>query len=121
MARIQRMFERLEDMEINQAITDLDKEALDGEDATQLKGIFTDGFLGLSKSDINHPDYNASIDVINNELTLGYKLVTNRLSVDKDNSKDYDQFERIVTAKGTEKLEDKQPYATRAHLSLIHI
>lgn len=115
MARIQRMFERLEDMEINQAITDLDKEALDGEDATQLKGIFTDGFLGLSKSDINHPDYSASIDVVNNELTLGYKLVTNKLSVDKDNSKDYDQFERIVTAKGTEKLEDKQPYATRAH------
>ena len=115
MARIQRMFERIEDMEINQAITDLDKEALEGEDATQLKGIYTDGFLGLSKSDINHPDYNASIDIVNNELTLGFKAATNPLSVDKDNSKDYSEYKRIVTAKGTEKLEDKQPYATRAH------
>lgn len=115
MARIQRMFERLEDMELNQAITDLDKEALEGEEATQLKGIYTDGFIGFTKSDINHPSYSASIDVTNKELTLGYKLSTNKLSVDKDNSKDYQEYERIVTARGTEVEGDKQPYATRAH------
>lgn len=115
MARIQKMFERLEDMELNQAITDLDKEALDGEEATQLKGIFTDGFIGFTKSDINHPSYNASIDVINKELTLGYKVSTNNLSVDKDTSKDFKSYERIVTAKCEEKEGDNQPYATRAH------
>ncbi|MBU5669498.1 DUF4815 domain-containing protein [Peptoniphilus sp. MSJ-1] len=115
MDRIQKMFERIEDMEVNQAITDLDKEALEGEDATQLKGIFTDGFLGFTKSDINHPKYNASIDVANNELTLGYKLNTNKLSIDKDNSKNYSAYNRIVTALGEEKAGDKQPFATRAH------
>ena len=115
MARIQRMFERLEDMELNQAITDLDKEALEGEEATQLKGIFTDGFLGFSKADINHPDFNASIDVATNELTLGYKIGTNKLSVDKDKSKDIKEYERIVTASGEEKISDRQPYATKAH------
>lgn len=115
MAKIQKMFERLEDMEINQAITDLDKEAIEGEEATQLKGILTDGFIGFTKSDVNHPKYNASIDVISNELTLGYKLSTNKLSIDKDKSKDYKEFERIVTAKGEEKIEDRQPFATRAH------
>lgn len=115
MARIQRMFDRLEDMEINQAITDLDKEALEGEEATQLKGILTDGFLGFSKADINHPDFSASIDVINKELNLGYDLSTNKLTVDKDKSKNYQKFERVVTAKGSEKVGDNQPYATRAH------
>lgn len=115
MARIQRMFERLEDMELNQAITDLDKEALEGEEATQLKGIFTDGFLGFTKADINHPNFNASIDVLSNELTLGYKLSTNKLTVDKDKSKDIKEYERMVTASGEEKESDKQPYATRAH------
>lgn len=115
MARIQRMFERLEDMELNQAITDLDKEALEGEEATQLKGIFTDGFIGFSKADINHPDFNASIDVSNNELTLGYELSTSKLSVDKDKSKDIKEYERIVTASGEDKVSDRQPFATRAH------
>ena len=115
MARIQRMFERLEDMEINQAITDLDKEALEGEEATQLKGILTDGFLGFSKADINHPDFNASIDVGTNELTLGYDLSTNKLSIDKDKSKDIKEYVRIVTARGEEVISDRQPYATRAH------
>lgn len=115
MARIQKMFERLEDMEINQAITDLDKEALEGEEATQLKGILTDGFLGFTKADINHPDYSASIDVYNKELNLGYDLSTNKLTIDKDKSKSYQEFERVVTTKGTEKIGDKQPYATRAH------
>lgn len=115
MARIQRMFERLEDMEINQAITDLDKEALEGEEATQLKGILTDGFLGFTKADINHPDYSASIDVVNKELNLGYDLSTNKLTIDKDKSKNYQEFERVVTAKGSEKIGDKQPYATRSH------
>ena len=115
MARIQKMFERLEDMELNQAITDLDKEALEGEEATQLKGILTDGFLGVSKADINHPDFNASIDVINKELNLGYDLSINKLTIDKDKSNNYQEFERVVTAKGTEKVGDRQPYATRAH------
>lgn len=115
MARIQRMFERLEDMELNQAITDLDKEALEGEEATQLKGIFTDGFIGFTKADINHPDFNASIDVSNNELTLGYKLSTNKLTIDKENSKDIQEYERVLTTKGEEKTSDRQPYATRAH------
>ncbi|WP_099321084.1 DUF4815 domain-containing protein [Anaerococcus sp. Marseille-P3625] len=115
MARIQRMFERLEDMELNQAITDLDKEALEGEEATQLKGILTDGFMGFSKADINHPDYNASIDVTTNELTLGYKFSINKLSIDKENSKDIKEYERIVTASGKEIIGDKQPYATRAY------
>lgn len=115
MARIQRMFERLEDMEINQAITDLDKEAIEGEDATQLKGIFTDGFLGFTKSDINHLEYNASIDLINNELTLGYKSTPHKLTINKEKSNNYAAYERIATAKGQEKKEDSQPYATRAH------
>lgn len=115
MARIQKMFERLEDMELNQAITDLDKEALEGEEATQLKGILTDGFLGFSKADINHPDFSASIDVINKELNLGYDLSINKLTIDKDKSNNYQEFERVVTAKGTEKVGDRQPYATRAH------
>ena len=63
MVQLQRMFARLEAMEINQAITDLDKEAIEGEDATLLKGIITGGFLGFTKSDVNHHQFNAAINL----------------------------------------------------------
>ena len=37
---------------------------------TNLKGIFTDGFIGLPKSDIAHAEYDCTIDLDNEEMTL---------------------------------------------------
>ena len=65
-----KLLKRVNDLEYNQAISDLDQEAIDGESATSLNGIFTDGFVGLTKCDIGHADFNCTIDLDNNELTL---------------------------------------------------
>lgn len=70
MNELQNISERLANLEQSVAISDLDKEAMSGEDATSLIGIYTDGFIGFSKSDVDHPMYNASIDLDNNECTL---------------------------------------------------
>lgn len=115
MARIQKMMERLEDMEVNQAITDLDKEALEGEEPTLLKGVFTDGFLGFTKSDVNHKEYNASIDPINRVLTLGFEQKLHPVSINKDKSGSCSIFDNVITSKAKPVLGDKQPYATEAH------
>jgi len=69
-----RLSKRVDDIEYNQAMTDLDKEAADGEAATDLKGIFTDGFIGVTKSDLTHPEYDATIDLDNEELTLPFTI-----------------------------------------------
>lgn len=113
MATIIRLAQRLSDMEINQAITDLDKEAMEGEEPTLLKGIFTDGFLGFSKSDINHKEYDASIDPINQVLTIGHDETVSKLTVDKDQTSKARIYERIATAESTIVKSDDQPYATK--------
>lgn len=92
------MLERINDLEYNQAISDLDQEAADGEDATQLQGIFTDGFIGLTKSDIYHSDWSASIDLENQELTLAYTPTIRSLVPDTENNYRAGKFNRLLTA-----------------------
>lgn len=116
MARIQKMFERLEDAEFNQAITDLDKEAMEGEEATQLKGIITDGFIGWSKADTNHPEFSAAIDPVNRILTSGYNQTIHKLSLDAEKTTKASIYDSIVTAKAEEVVKDFQPNATESHL-----
>lgn len=116
MEKIQRMADRLENMEINQAITDLDKEAMDGEDVSQLKGIVTDAFISFVKSDVNHEEYTASINPTEQYLTTGFKETLHRLSIDKEKSTSHSIYKRIATGKSKEITKDIQPYATESHL-----
>ena len=69
-ANLRNMKERLDNLEYNQAMTDLDKEASDNEQASLLRGILTDGFIGLSKCDLGHPEFKCCIDIDNGYLTL---------------------------------------------------
>lgn len=57
------MLSRIEDLEYNEAVTDLDVVAQEGEQATLLKGILTDSFVNFDKSDINHALWDAAIDL----------------------------------------------------------
>lgn len=123
MAKIQRMYERLEEAELNQAISDLDREAIDlerevkeGEQATKLKGIITDAFVGWSKADVNHPEFSAAIDPINRILTSGYDQTIHRLTLDTEKTMRATVYDNIVTAKAIEILKESQPYATESHL-----
>ena len=114
MLDLYKILDRLSNLEYNQAVSDLDKEAVEGESATQLIGVFTDGFLGLTKADLGHPDWDASIDFSSNELTLPYTEVLKSLKScatpetwgeDKSNLKRY-------SSNYTEVVELEQPFYT---------
>lgn len=82
MSDMYNILQRLDNLEYNQAFSALDKEAMEGEQASNLKGILSDGFIGFSKSDLGHKDYTAATDVLNYELVLPatqkvYKPVVN--------------------------------------------
>lgn len=70
MLELYTILQRISDLEYNQAISDLDREAADGESATELKGVLTDGFIGYSKMDMTHPEWFCIIDTYNETLTL---------------------------------------------------
>lgn len=126
------MLRRINDLEYNQAISDLDTEAIDGESATELKGVFTDGFIGLTKSDISHPEYDCTIDLDNSELSL--PTISNIVQVkpDMDNAGTTgSQIGTVITAPYNEVLALSQrnatttmlvnPYAVYDPMSLIKL
>ena len=112
MLDLYKMLERINDLEYNQSVTDLDNEAAEGENATELMGILTDGLLGVSKADTYHKDWTASIDLDNQELTLPFNTSLFKLSVDKDNDYNAGEFSRLLTAPYSEVTLLSQPLAT---------
>ena len=62
--------QRVDNLEYNVALDDLDKEAMEGETATLLRGIFTDGFIGVTKADVTHKEFDCSFDFDNGYLLL---------------------------------------------------
>ena len=76
---LQNLKRRVDDLEYDIALSDLDEEAADGESATLLRGIYTDGFLGISKSNTSHPEFHCCIDMDNAELTLPFSSGINKV------------------------------------------
>lgn len=109
MLDLYKILDRLSSLELNQAISDLDTEAAQGENATELMGVFTDGFLGFTKSDLYHDEWYAALDLQTQELTLPS---TSRLSVlipdDTQNLKIHES-NRLITVPYTEELLVTQP------------
>lgn len=112
MLDLYKMLERINALEYNQSITDLDKEAAEGENATELIGVFTDGFLGLSKSDVYHSEWTASVDLDNQELTLPFETTLSNLVVNKLQDFNAGVFNRLLTAPYSEITLLSQPLAT---------
>lgn len=98
MLELYNMLERINTLEYNQAITDLDSEAAKNENSSELIGVFTDGFLGFTKSDTFHSEWTASIDLDNNECTLPYTETLTPLVIDKENNYKAGEFSRLITA-----------------------
>lgn len=92
------MLERINSLEYNQAITDLDSEAAKDENAIELIGVFTDGFLGFAKSDTYHSEWTASIDLDNQECTLPYSTDLTSLIPNKSDNFRAGLFNRLLTA-----------------------
>lgn len=116
-ADLYNMLRRVEDMEYNQALTDLDTEAIEGEPATSLKGVYTDGFIGLTKCDTSHPEFDCTIDLDLEELTLP---VTTSILQATPNLNTFEtqiaQIGRVITAPYNHEKKLSQPYATKAML-----
>lgn len=62
--------QRVDNLEYNVAMSDLDEEAMEGETPTQLRGVFTDGFIGPTKADVTHKEFDCSFDFDNGYLML---------------------------------------------------
>lgn len=109
--------ERVDNLEYNTALTDLDTEAAEGESATKLRGIFTDGFIGLTKADTAHKEWNCTIDLDNEELTLpissGIAQAQPNLTTSSTNIA---QIGQVFLAPYKEELVLNQPRATKAFL-----
>ena len=106
------MLERINNVELNQAISDLDNEAAEGELATQLEGILTDGFIGVSKADLYHDEWNASIDIDYQKLVLPFSTAIGALVPDEENNYKAATFGRLMTAPYEEIKLFSQPIAT---------
>lgn len=113
---LHRLLTRVEELEFNQAYTDLDNEAMQGENASELKGIFTDGFIGLTKADVDHAEFNASIDLEEQELTLSSVDTLHELEIATNIAilpgPSFTQYDTLVTAKATERVLVSQTTAT---------
>ena len=112
-AQLYVLSKRLDDLEYNQAIEDLDREAEEGEAASSLKGIYTDGFIGMTKCDLHYNrggvKFNACIDYDLAELTIPAETVANELTIDSSN---VGRIGRVISAPFTSIMSMKQPYAT---------
>lgn len=115
MERIQKTINRVSDLEYNMSVTDLDREAMAGEAITDLKGVFTDGFLNFNKSDINRDDVAFSLDDYGT-LNLPFTSWTTELSVGSDPQNKYASIGTNWTCPYTETLLLSQPYGTQAQL-----
>lgn len=107
---------RVENLEYNIAMSDLDKEAMDGENATQLKGVFTDGFLGLSKCDVTHSEFDCSIDLDMHELTLPTQEYVYRADPGSGNGTNIAKVGSVYMAPFEHEKAIEQPYATGSFL-----
>lgn len=110
---LQNMKVRIDDLEYNQAISDLDREAMEGETATQLKGIYTDGFIGTTKCDLSHEEFDCLIDTDLREMTLPvnqyiYAAVPDNTQVDTSAA----YIGRVIMAPYNHVLALSQPYVT---------
>lgn len=122
MIELQEMVLRLYDLEYNTAVSDLDAEAMANEEPTQLKGIYTDGFIGISKCDLFYDNkvsgirFDSSIDIGKGELTLSATHKEHDLVVQQRSDilpvSSCRTYRRLTTAGNTETRIDRQPYAT---------
>jgi len=114
MEKLNRLLKRVENIEYNQAIDDLDREAMANEQATCLRGILTEGFLGYTKVDLHHPlfeEYGCALDFETNSMTnlQVFQYSTPEINTSTTTARVH---RSLITLPYTEKVSVNQPYAT---------
>lgn len=104
---------RIETIEYNQAISSLDEVAIEGEGATKLKGVLTDGFIDLSKADTSHDSFTASLNPFNRYMTVGFEGTSANIEINEgDREYKGHKFKNVVSAPYSEEVLIEQARAT---------
>lgn len=115
MEEIYNISKRVDDVEFNMAVTDLDTAAENEELPTNLKGIYTDGFISLDKSDVTHKEWDASVDIDFEYLTVPFNETDTSLLV-SENDSTYSLTSDIYSAPYSSVLAFSQSLASSAML-----
>lgn len=112
MEDLQKVKTRLEDVEYNQAIQSLEAVATAPEDPLSLRGVFVDGFVDLSRMDLNLSTVALSFD--DASITLASSAPSDQMKEPKflENESTAKVWGRLVTAPYKEIREIHQPIAT---------
>lgn len=96
------LYGRVKNLEYNIAVSDLDREAIDYGAASDLIGVYTDGFIGLSKSDVEYEDpSNPGVSAYSVEMNQqeGYVKIADKITLSDltnfSNSNIYDNGETL--------------------------
>lgn len=113
MEKIYELVKRVETIEYNEAITNLDRIAMDGEGATNLKGVLTDSFIDLSKSDTTHSAFTSSLSPFGRYMTVGFAGESAPLELNtKDTEYNGHKFANTLSTPFTEDVLIEQSKAT---------
>lgn len=75
MPDLHKVVKRLENLEYNIAVKDLDDPNLYRVSPTQLKNIFSDGFVGFLRANTSHPQWHGGIDATNKVFGCPYATI----------------------------------------------
>jgi len=113
MPDLHKIVKRLENIEYNLAVKDLDDPNLYRVSPTQLRNLFSDGFVGFLRANTSHPDWHGGIDTTNKVFGCPYETV---------NYLDFDVESATTVLKGTnyflpytDEIYISQPLASDGH------
>lgn len=112
MDQLQKISRRLDNVEYNQAVNALDDEAMESENPIYLRGVFSEGFISLEKTDTTNEENTASFDFDTASVTLPYKEINKHIPRIIEGSSEAHVWGRLVTAPFDEEVALEQPYAT---------
>lgn len=109
---------RVDNIEFNEALTELDDQATASYDPTDLRGVFSDGFISFDKADVDNDDFSVKVNFETGEISPEYAS-----SSDSDLTLDTDDSNVIISPDGkymsagyTELQIESQPVASSAIL-----
>lgn len=111
MAEINYLKKRIDEVQYNLALEDLDNAAADMDPATTKKGIFTDGFINMNKMDLEYTNFGCSIDIENN--TLMSEFISTEQNLVPNTTGTARIHNRYATKDYTEIVGAQQLYATQ--------
>jgi len=114
MSELQRLAQRVTDVEYNQAITELDRQAIAGESASTLKGVFSDSFRSPSKGDLAHPLFTVMYSLEDGLIMLPPNSTNASKPTINTGASSAKVWGRLITAPMTEVVTINQFYATRS-------